>query len=170
MAESKNMLDALVQAQSKSVENLMETSQKMRESFGKEDAIQLMLKMMQEWYKKQEIITQEMSASIKDQVITDKTPDFVKQLLEQQEKFSQQWKQAFQDMTKNYSGESLLQSYKENAEKFFVTWKKAYDQFAGMFTNSFGLENYDPATQAKEMHDKFVENATKYIQALEGAK
>ena len=128
------------------------------------------LSWMREWYDNQQNITSEMSSSIKDQVVTDKTPDFVKQLLEQQEKFSQQWKQAFDDMTKNYSSDSLINTYKEQADKFFVTWKKAYDQFAGMFTNSFGLENYDPSTQAKEMHDKFVESASKYIKALEGEK
>ena len=45
MAESKQMLDALVQAQTKSVENLKETSQKMRDSFSKENAVEEMLKL-----------------------------------------------------------------------------------------------------------------------------
>ncbi len=170
MADSKNILNVLVETQNKSVENLMETSKKMRESFGQPDAVEKVMQMMRDWYAKQETITKEMTESVKGQMITDKTPDFVKQWVETQEKFSAQWANAYKEITSNYGGEKMLDTYKENADKLFIAWKKYYDQFTGMFATSFGMENYDPSTQAKEMHDRFVENARQYIQMIESSQ
>ncbi len=167
MAESKQILEALTNAQSKSVENLMETSQKMRDLVGKSDAMEHAKTAYQTWFEKQEAITNDMAKALKNQVITDQTPTFIKDWIETQEKFSDKWMSAFKDMAANLSGEKMLDFYKENANEMFSVWKTAYDRFAGMFTTSFGVKNYDPSTQVKEMHDNFVENARKYIKMMD---
>ncbi|GAB4408844.1 MAG: hypothetical protein OHK0053_35630 [Microscillaceae bacterium] len=167
MADSKQLLDVLVQAQNKSVENLMEASQKMREAIGKPDALEQAKSLYGTWFEKQESITSEMAKMLKDQVINDKTPAFIKDWVDTQEQFSEKWLNAFKDLAGNFSGEKMLDFYKENVNEMFSVWKKAYDRFAGMFTTSFGLQNYDPSTQAKEMHDNFVESARKYIKMMD---
>jgi hypothetical protein len=167
MAESKQILEALVHAQSKSVENLTETSQKMREVIGKPDAVDTAKTLYQKWFEKQEVITNDMAKALKDQVITDQTPSFVKEWIDTQEKFSEKWVTAFKDLSSNFSGEKILDFYKDNAGEMFSVWKTSYDRFAGMFTTSFGVKNYDPSTQVKEMHDNFVENARKYIKMMD---
>ncbi len=167
MAESKQILEALVNAQSKSVENLTETSQKMRSLVGQSNALEQARTLYKDWFEKQENITTEMAKALKNQVMTDQTPDFIKDWIDTQEKFSEKWMNAFKDLSSNFSGEKMLDFYKDNAGEMFSVWKTAYDRFAGMFTTSFGVKNYDPSTQVKEMHDNFVENARKYIKMMD---
>ena len=167
MSNNTGILDALVQAQSKSVENLKATSLKIKDLMGDAKALEKSVEVYKEWYKTQETITKEMGNAVKGQVINDKTPDFIKQWIETQEKFSQSWMDAFTDLTKNLTGEKMLDTYKENFDKMFGIWKKGYDQFTGMFTTTFGLKNYDLSSQAKEMHDNFAESARTYIKMLD---
>lgn len=167
MAQTKSIFEVILETQSKTVENLMETSKKLTASVGQSNMMETMMGSMKDWFAKQQEITQSMAVAVKDQVITDKAPDFIKNWLEQQEKFNQQWMDAIKGLTKNMSAEKAIDFYKENADKIFAAWKKAYDQFAGMFTTSFGLTNYDLATQAKEMHDKFVDSAKDFMKLLE---
>ncbi|NJO00516.1 MAG: hypothetical protein HC880_01485 [Bacteroidia bacterium] len=168
MADSQHILKAMMDTQSKSVENLMDASKKMQESVGKSNSMETMAQIYKEWYTKQEEITNEMNNAIKDQMITDKTPTFVKDWIDAQEKFSTQWSDAFKNMASIYPGNQMLDTYQDNVDKFFSVWKKSYDQFAGMFTTTYGVQNYDLTAQAKEMHDRFVENARKYLHMLEG--
>jgi hypothetical protein len=167
MSNNKQIIEVLVAVQNKSVANLTETSQKLKDVFGKTNAVEESSKVFKEWYAKQEEITKELVAAIKDQVITEQTPSFVKEWMETQENFGKKWMEAIQNSSAGFSTEKTFDSYKENVNKVYDMWKKSYDQFAGMFSTSFGVQKYDLATQAKEMHDNFVENAQKHLKSLE---
>lgn len=170
MSDKKQIFEVLVETQSKSVENLMETSKKLKELFGKSDSLEQSVEMYKEWYSKQEAITKEMMDAVKSQMITDQTPEFIKKWLDSQEQFSEKWMGAMKGMNKGYSSDKVLDNYQTGVDKMFGSWKKSYDQFAGMFSTTFGLKNYDLTTQAKEMHDNFVESTRKYLQLLESDK
>lgn len=167
MDNAKQILDVLVEAQSKSVENLMEVSTKLRSAVGQANVMEYSVELYKEWYAKQESITQTMATAMKGQLINDKTPAFITELMATQEQFSQKWMEAIKDMTQNFSGAKVLDFYKDNADKIYGVWKKSFDQFTGMFTNTFGLANYDMGAQAKEMHDNFVVEARKYVTKLD---
>lgn len=166
-ANKDGIFEVLLETQSKSVENLGETSKKAQELIASGASVEKTVELYREWFAKQEEITKKLTESIKGQIINDKTPDFIKNLLASQEEFGKKWMDTMKDMSQNFSGEKVLDLYKEGTDQFFGAWKKAYDQFTGMFSTTFGLEKYDPATQAKEMHDKFVETAREYIQKMD---
>jgi hypothetical protein len=167
MSNTKQMLEVLVEVQSKSIENLMEVSKKFSEVIGKADALDKSAEIIKDWFGKQETITKELVSSMRGQVINDKTPSFIKEFIANQEKFGENWMNTTKDLMFNFTGEKVLDTYKDITEQVFGLWKKSYDQFAGMFTTSFGLQNYDPSTQVKEMHDNFIESARKYVQMVD---
>lgn len=167
MSNTMPILDTLVSIQSKSIENLVEASQKFSSLAGQADALDKSTTVVKEWFEKQEVITKEFVNAMKGQVINEKTPDFVKEFLANQEKFGETWMKTIKDMMFNFSGEKVLDVYKDMTTNLFGLWKKSYDQFTGMFSTTFGLQNYDPSTQVKEMHDNFIESARKYVQMLD---
>jgi translation initiation factor 2B subunit (eIF-2B alpha/beta/delta family) len=167
MSNTGQMLEVLVSTQAKSIENLVETTTKLRDSLNQGSPLEASMTAIKDWFQKQEAITRDMAGAIKDVVIPDKSSTFVQEWLKVQENFGQQWFNTMKEMAQGVSSEKLLDMYKGSADKVFEVWKKAYDQFAGMFTTTFGLQNYDPAAQAKEMHDNFVEGARKYMTLLD---
>jgi hypothetical protein len=167
MSNTMPILDTLVTIQSKSIENLVEVSQKFSAIVGKADALDKSSAIIKEWFEKQELVTKEFVDAMKGQVINEKTPDFIREFLKNQEKFGEAWMKTMKDLMFNFSGEKVLDVYKEMTANVFGVWKKSYDQFAGMFSTTFGLQNYDPSAQVKEMHDNFIESARKYVQMLD---
>jgi hypothetical protein len=167
MNNASQMLEVLVSTQAKSLENLMDTTSKLRNSLGQPNALETSATVMKEWYQRQESITKEMAGAVKDFVIPEQPANFIQEWLKAQEGFGQQWFGTMKDTVQNLSAEKVLDLYKGGADKIFEVWKKSFDQFAGMFTTSFGLKSYDPATQAQEMHHNFVESARGYIKMLD---
>lgn len=72
MADSKNLLEALVETQTQSMSNLMEANKKMQDAFGKQDAMEQMVAIYKDWYSKQEGIAKAMTDTMRGQMIDHK--------------------------------------------------------------------------------------------------
>ncbi|NJL14877.1 MAG: hypothetical protein HC913_19000 [Microscillaceae bacterium] len=150
MSDSKQLLDVLVQAQNKSVENLMEASQKMREVIGKPDALEQAKSLYGNWFEKQESITSDMAKMLKDQVINDKTPAFIKDWVDTQEQFSEKWLNAFKDLAGNFSGEKCSISTKKMSMRCFRYGKRPMTALRGCLLLPLACRTMTPLPRPKK--------------------
>jgi len=170
MSSNTSLIDVLVETQTKVVENLLETSKKVQETFGSPDAFEKSQDLYKEWFDKQKSIMETLTSSLQESMDSEMEkipmPDFMKDMMDSQRKFMSSLMDNVKEMSANYSSEKMLDSYHEQTNKMFASWKESYDQMVDQMGKPFSDMKYNPADFAKEMHEQFLETTRGYLQMV----
>ncbi len=166
MNSTKNILDTVVEIQSQVVENLMDTTKKVQETFSKGISLEKSTELFKDWFEKQQALVEKVTSSAKDQLNFDFAPTFLKDMMDTQSKFNQGLLNSLKEVTKNYTTEKALDTYQEQTEKLYDTWKDAHEKLMTRLGKPFSDLQYNPADYAKELNAKFVDSTRKYIQMI----
>lgn len=166
MNSTKNILDTVVEIQSQVVENLMDTTKKVQETFSKGISLEKSTELFKDWFEKQQALVEKVTSSAKDQLNFDFAPTFLKDMMDTQSKFNQGLLNSLKEVTKNYTTEKALDTYQEQTGKLYDTWKDAHEKLMTRLGKPFSDLQYNPADYAKELNAKFVDSTRKYIQMI----
>ncbi|WP_026998442.1 hypothetical protein [Eisenibacter elegans] len=129
MKSTKEITTDYTEIQKKVVENFVESTKKVREVMGKENALEHSAAILNEWFDKNQAITTEAVAKIKEQVNFDSAPAFVKEVLNAQEELLVSWLELAKALTRSKSISEASDLLSNNVKKAQENLKEIYGEW-----------------------------------------
>ncbi|GAB4396033.1 MAG: hypothetical protein OHK0053_08660 [Microscillaceae bacterium] len=165
MDSTKNFIDAWMNTQNKLVDNLMDTSKKIQESFQKGEVVEKSVELYSQWFDKQKSLADSMLHILKNQwKPEEKKPDFVNFWLDSQMQMAKMW-MAMLPATGSQPEPAAFASHMENMQKMYADWSKGYGQ---LFPSPNG-QPWSQMAQAfnpQQLHH-FIDNTRTYMKMFE---
>ncbi|TAF68310.1 MAG: hypothetical protein EAZ55_00065 [Cytophagales bacterium] len=159
MDSTKNFFDAWVNTQNKIVDNLVDTSKKLKENLSNNEVVGKAVEMYYQWLEKQKGTLQEIAQHLSQQPNNTQISSVLSNWLEAQTQFGQQWLQSIQQIAGNNTP--------QNFSKMQETWNAITNQFMNQFGKPIQDLSYTPGNLTKDVFQTMIDGSRTYMKMFE---
>lgn len=142
MDSTKNFFDAWVNTQSKIVDNLIDTSKKLQESFHKGNVVEKSVEIYNDWFNSQKSIAETLLTSMKHQIGGEEKTKLWKEWLNTQLELGKKWIEIMAVNKENPTFKSIEPSF-FNFEQIFRQWNGFHKHFFNSNISPFQMMNFN---------------------------
>jgi len=165
MDTTQKFFNAWLDTQNQFVDNLMDSSKKVQDSFQKGGLATDSADIYSEWVNKQANLMNTMISSITEEKKENMAMDMLQQWMDAQKKFGEAWVQFIKDNVPPQQ-EAMFQDYlKGNLDNVYSSWSQAYQQVTEQLTTPF--KQYTPGDLGKNTFVELMNNTKTYMKMFE---
>lgn len=165
MDTTQKFFNAWLDTQNQFVDNLMDSSKKVQDSFQKGGLATDSADIYSEWVNKQANLMNTMISSITEEKKENMAMDMLQQWMDAQKKFGEAWVQFIKDNVPPQQ-ENMFQDYlKGNLDNVYSSWSQAYQQVTEQLTTPF--KQYTPGDLGKNTFMELMNNTKTYMKMFE---
>lgn len=140
MKNTTSVFETYFNLQNQFVENIVETSKKVRESLGTANVLEKSVEAYNEWFTKQQELAEGMIAKVKEQANFEAMPSIVKEVVATQEEFGKSWLELVKTVSKSKTAKEVADIYSANLKKMQDSWTELYSEVTKSISNPSELK------------------------------
>ncbi len=138
-SQPNEIVNILAKAQTKLLENFVETSFKMQKAMDEKEIVEAFIKVYDEWYTSQIALVEDLITSLKTHADVDLSylNTHVDNLKKMHGNYGKQWTEMLQEISKTYFGKEFLRGEDNNIDLLNQYWNKFYSFWFEPFAKPF---------------------------------